>query len=292
MELSLIAVILAVGGGAMMVGALKFTSPLSGLARPELPRLLKQRREEISQSGVLRKIEPWILFLTPRIRDYPWARALADSLAPHLKRLAYPYGFLPEEWVSLSLIVSVSGALVALFLFSSPLLWLVGGVLSGLYPYLWLRSRARAEERIILRDFPDFLDTVALLLEAGLDLPTAIERYSQAGGGTLARHLNQAVVELKAGGRLAEVLSFLEEELGIEELRGFFATVRESIRSGGSLVPVFRVQSDTLRQRRFERAEKRAMEATVKLLLPLLLIFGAVLVIVVGPLLLQLMGGF
>lgn len=289
--LTIAGICLVLLGGALVGGAV---APLSlpQPHRPPLPRALRLRREELDRSRATQLWERAVLYLTPRIQSAPWALSWAKALEPHLKRLAYPYGLLAQEWVATSLLLSAFIGMGVFLLFFSFFGVILGVAAGGLYPYLWLRSQARAEERRILRDFPDFLDTVALLLEAGLDLASSIERFSQsARESTLSRHLNQAVVDLKAGSRLIEVLAHLEEALAIEELKGFFATVRESVRSGGALVPVFRVQADTLRQRRFERAEKQAMEATVKMMLPLLLIFAAVLVIVVGPLIVQLMGG-
>ena len=51
---------------------------------------------------------------------------------------------------------------------------------------------------------------------------------------------------------------------------------------------ILRIQSDQLRSRRFERAEKLANEAPVKMLGPLMLcIFPAVFIILLGPILLQ-----
>jgi tight adherence protein C len=53
---------------------------------------------------------------------------------------------------------------------------------------------------------------------------------------------------------------------------------------GVSIGAILRIQSDQMRQRRFERAEKLANEAPVKMLGPLMLfIFPAVFIILLGP---------
>ena len=57
---------------------------------------------------------------------------------------------------------------------------------------------------------------------------------------------------------------------------------------GVSIGSILRIQSDQLRSRRFDRAEKMANEAPVKMLGPLMLcIFPAVFVILLGPILSQ-----
>ena len=58
---------------------------------------------------------------------------------------------------------------------------------------------------------------------------------------------------------------------------------------GVSVGAILRVQSDQIRQRRFERAEKLANEAPVKLLGPLVLfIFPSVFLVLLGPILFRL----
>ena len=61
---------------------------------------------------------------------------------------------------------------------------------------------------------------------------------------------------------------------------------------GVSIGAILRIQSEQLRSRRFDRAEKLAAEAPVKMLGPLMLcIFPAVFIILLGPVLAQAMKG-
>ena len=57
---------------------------------------------------------------------------------------------------------------------------------------------------------------------------------------------------------------------------------------GVSIGAILRIQSDQMRQRRFERAEALANKAPVKMLGPLMLcIFPATIIILLGPILLK-----
>jgi tight adherence protein C len=57
---------------------------------------------------------------------------------------------------------------------------------------------------------------------------------------------------------------------------------------GVSIGTILRIQSEQLRSRRFDRAERLASEAPVKMLGPLMLcIFPAVFIILLGPILMQ-----
>lgn len=61
---------------------------------------------------------------------------------------------------------------------------------------------------------------------------------------------------------------------------------------GVSIGSILRIQSEQLRSRRFDRAEKLANEAPTKMLGPLMLcIFPAVFIILLGPVLMQAMKG-
>ena len=59
-----------------------------------------------------------------------------------------------------------------------------------------------------------------------------------------------------------------------------------------SIGSILRIQSEQLRERRFDRAEKLANEAPTKMLGPLMLcIFPAVFIILLGPVIAQAMKG-
>jgi tight adherence protein C len=63
-------------------------------------------------------------------------------------------------------------------------------------------------------------------------------------------------------------------------------------RFGTSIADSLRVQSDLLRTKRRQRAEEQAAKIALKLLFPLIFfIFPALLVVLLGPALLQLMQG-
>ena len=57
---------------------------------------------------------------------------------------------------------------------------------------------------------------------------------------------------------------------------------------GVPIAPILRIQSEQLRSRRFDRAERLASEAPVKILFPVaLLIFPAVFTVVIAPMLMR-----
>ena len=75
-----------------------------------------------------------------------------------------------------------------------------------------------------------------------------------------------------------------EQRIGVEELTTFINSIIQAEQLGVGIAQVLRVQSDQLRTKRRQRAEKSAHEAPIKMLFPLVLfIFPAFLLVILGP---------
>jgi tight adherence protein C len=76
----------------------------------------------------------------------------------------------------------------------------------------------------------------------------------------------------------------------VEEVRTLVTHVVQGERWGTSIGKVLRVYSETLRRQRRQAAEKKAATAPVKMLLPLgVFIFPALLIVIMGPIALNVM---
>jgi tight adherence protein C len=74
------------------------------------------------------------------------------------------------------------------------------------------------------------------------------------------------------------------------ELRAFTSALIQADNLGTPLADVLRIQADIRRTERFQKAEKLAQEAPVKILFPLLcFIFPAVFIIILVPIMLKFM---
>jgi pilus assembly protein TadC len=77
----------------------------------------------------------------------------------------------------------------------------------------------------------------------------------------------------------------------LADLRSVTSALVQADELGVSIGAILRIQSDQMRQRRFDRAERLANEAPVKLLGPLMLfIFPCVFIVLLGPILKEAMG--
>lgn len=164
-------------------------------------------------------------------------------------------------------------------------LGLFGLVLGFLYPSLWLNKRYATRRRDILKALPMFLDYIILGVEAGMNFIGALAQTVEKGPhGPLRQEFFLVLRDIRAGLSRADALRRMEERLKIPEISSFVSAVVQAEQVGASMGNVLRMQADRRRSERFQRAEKLAMEAPVKLLLPLVLfIFPTTFIILAFP---------
>jgi tight adherence protein C len=157
--------------------------------------------------------------------------------------------------------------------------------------YVARRQRTLTDAYRIL--FPDLLDLMVVCADAGLSLDAAITRLSKElmkRNRELGMNLLLLEAETRAGRSTSDALESFAERLGLDEARSFVATLRQSIELGTDVGDTLRVFSDEMRDRRLLRAEERANQLPVKMVLPLgAFIFPVILITVLVPVLLRLM---
>jgi tight adherence protein C len=94
--------------------------------------------------------------------------------------------------------------------------------------------------------------------------------------------------EIRAGVPRDVALGNLSERTGVEDIRSLVTMLVQTDRFGTSVARSLRVHSDTLRQKRRQRAEEAAAKTTIKMVFPLVFcIFPALFVVILGPGLIQ-----
>ena len=138
------------------------------------------------------------------------------------------------------------------------------------------------------------LDLLTLSVEAGLDFMTALQRNCERRKlDPLNEELIHMIREIQLGTARRVALKNLSTRVALEDLRSVTYSLIQADELGVSIGAILRIQADQMRQRRFDRAERLANEAPVKLLLPLMLfIFPCVFIILLGPILQQSVGRF
>ena len=166
------------------------------------------------------------------------------------------------------------------------------GCMGFMLPRMWLSGKVKARQKLVIRSMPDALDLVTTCVEAGLGLDAALARVAEKSTGPLPDELSRMLREVAMGKLRRDALRELGERCGVEELTSFVNSVIQAEQLGVGIAQVLRVQSDQLRVRRRQRAERSAHEAPVKMVFPLVLfIFPAFMVVILGPAIIRISDG-
>jgi tight adherence protein C len=159
------------------------------------------------------------------------------------------------------------------------------------YPAIWLNDRLNARKKDLLRSLPFFLDIITLCVEAGLNMQGAINQAVLKGPkGAMRDELQRLLRDIRAGKGRATSMRDMAERLNEAPISNFVTAVIQAEQMGMNLGPVLRAQADQRRIERFHRAEKLAMEAPVKMLLPLIgFIFPCTFIVLFFPIAMQFM---
>lgn len=130
-------------------------------------------------------------------------------------------------------------------------------------------------------------------LDLRLDFAAALNRIGEKLGKHPFRdELRLLNRDLAMGKTRAEALRDLEKRIGLEDLTTVVSALVQADELGASLGPTLRIQSAELQRRRFQRAEKKAMQAPVLMLIPLVIfIFPLVFLVIFGPMALRIFYG-
>lgn len=168
---------------------------------------------------------------------------------------------------------------------------LIALLLGYYYPDIWLRDKLIYRQKEIGRQFPFLLDMLVLTMRAGLPFPGAVQQaLSKMPDGPLRYELNRYQRDIRTGMNRAEALERFDKRIRLSAVTNFVASIIQADESGGSITRVLGEQAKQRRKERFLKAEKKANEAPVKMLLPLIgLLFPITFIIIAVPIVVQLM---
>ncbi len=211
-----------------------------------------------------------------------------ELLEKRLNHTGVAYLLTPEQFVALRIMsaVIVTGLTAfMLFLLRSPeVIWVFLAPIGGFFfPDVWLHDTRKRRQGAIVRQLPIYLDFITMSVEAGLNMAGALAQAREKGpAGPMRSELTIVLRDIRSGSSRAEALRRMADRLNITEITSFVSAVIQAERMGSSLGTVLRTQAEQRRSERFQRAEKLAMEAPVKLIGPLILFIFPVTFIVIG----------
>ena len=187
------------------------------------------------------------------------------------------------------LMVLVAGGDLGLTLFAGAL-----GVAFGWYaPMISVRSAARRRARNIDRELPDLIDLLVVTVEAGMSLSASMHLAAKRQSGPLGDEIRLTLQEQQMGRSLHDALLGMLTRCDTPNVRSFVRSVTQGENLGVSVGSIMRSLAEEMRKRRRADAERRAQQAPVKILFPLVfLILPAFVMTIIVPPVLQLLGSF
>ncbi|MGB1125312.1 MAG: type II secretion system F family protein [Phycisphaeraceae bacterium] len=175
----------------------------------------------------------------------------------------------------------INGGLLLLFL---PTMSVVG----FLIPLFVLSSSATRRARRIGKQLPYTLDLIALVMASGSSFTEAVETLIRDDPeDDLNQELAFSLSEMEYGTTRAQALMNLGVRIPLDSLRSVIGAVNQAEKLGTPLSSILKVQAEMLRMHRSVRAEKLSASASLKILVPSMLILLAVVLVIGAPMIIR-----
>jgi len=207
-----------------------------------------------------------------------------QQITQRLNQGGQSYALTPRQFFGGKIVSMLVACGAAWWASSGSWTWTLGAMAFGfMYPDLWLRDHTKARNLKILKALPFMLDIVTLSIESGLNLTSGLaQAVDKSKPGPLTVEINRVLRDVRAGKQRVEALRDFADRLDYAPISSLVSALVQGELMGSSLGPVLRAQSDQRRIERFQRAEKLAMEAPVKMLGPLIMFIFPCTFIVLG----------
>lgn len=160
----------------------------------------------------------------------------------------------------------------------------VMGLLGFFLPILWLGNRIKNRQNEIVKTLPDALDLLTISVEAGLPFDGAMQRVAEKWDNELSKGFQRLLTEMQVGKSRREALRDMAGRMEVPDVTSFVAALIQADQLGISIAKVLRIQAEQMRIKRRQRAEEKAQQAPIKMLIPMtFLIFPTILIVILGP---------
>jgi len=222
------------------------------------------------------------------------APGIRAEIRQNLDASGNPSGYSVQEFLAICLISAATLGILsaALMVFvGSALALIVGPVMAVAgfaVPLLALREAGARRGRRIGKQLPYTLDLISLTMAAGATFTEAVQTLiHDEPDDDFNQELSIVLSEIDFGTPRAAALDNLAKRIPLESLRSIIGAVNQAESLGTPLSSILKLQSDMLRMHRGVQAEKLSASASLRVLVPSVVILLAVVVIVFAPLIIR-----
>jgi tight adherence protein C len=179
------------------------------------------------------------------------------------------------------------GATVLLISSNGMVSLLAGGLIAAIgwrVPSIMLSRAIKKRKEDVQRELPDFLDLVANTVKAGLALNGALMQSVDATHGALKEELSSMLSEIRLGRPRADAMNAMAERVNEESTTTLVTAIVQAERIGSNLSEVLVELAKETRDRRWMRAEERAAQLPIKMIMPMaLFMIPSLYLMIFGP---------
>ncbi|MCL6520221.1 MAG: type II secretion system F family protein [Armatimonadetes bacterium] len=257
--------------------------------------ILSSIEAELERPIKQRIIAPILLKLANLVSSFTPAGALR-AIDDKLETAGRPWSLSAKEFVGLRVLSTgasiVFGSLLSNFIDAQPPIRILAFVLivfiGIILPDYLLQRAINNRQTQIRKVLADTLDLLTVSVEAGLGLDGAMQKVTEKLHNPLSDEMTRALQEIRIGKMRMEALRDMARRVKVTELSSFVTAVCQADQLGVSIAKVLRVQGETLRTQRSQKAREAAAKLPVKMLFPLVFfIFPALFVVIAGPAFIQ-----
>lgn len=157
-----------------------------------------------------------------------------------------------------------------------------------------LKTRVEERRRKIRMEFPEFVNKLTLLVNAGMTISKAWEKIINENRKehVLYEEMRCALMEIQAGKPEGAAYEEFARRCRVKEVTKFVSVIVMNLKRGGAEVtPILKAQGDECWEMRKNAARQLGEEAGTKILLPMMLMFLGIVLIVATPAVLSMSAG-
>lgn len=151
-------------------------------------------------------------------------------------------------------------------------------------PNILLYNAGQKREKLMRNGLPDAMDLLTISVEAGLGFDAAVSRVAKNGEGPLNQEFARLLQEMQLGVGRTNAMRAMAERTSLPDVKSFCSAMVQADSLGIPIARVLRIQSQEMRTKRRQRAEEKAQQVPVRIMIPLVLfILPCLFIVILGP---------
>ena len=264
----------------------KVQERITTLSKPEEKKVQLIRKKQLENSFVDRALLPFAKTIFEKTQEFipltskSWVKS--KLIQAGYQKPQYQQYFLGIQILCTALLFGLLFTITMLFGKFGGAISVTVSVVFGLIgyglPMIWLQQEAGKRQTSIQKSLADFLDLLVICVEAGLGLDQAINKITTLKSVKTSHYLREELLiymkDVGLGKPRKEALLDLAKRTGVDDLNAVIAAIATTLR----------VQSDSLRVKRLMKAEEKANQIPVKMVIPIyVFLFPSIFVAIMGP---------